>query len=318
MKKQILLIGALFTTMCVWAQCGFVSVSYEDPVSGSSASIGQTFVKAFTDGGYASEGLEQAFLYRGEEIAFVSANDVPYAFRAGRQPAAIPSTLDFGFADVYLLPIYGVDSLLSVFVTNCTVDPVEDYDGNTYNSVLLGYTCWTKENLKTLHYMQDGSEIPTPMVYVSDQHPDASANLETYGRLYTWHAATKVAEGSADAPTADDSGNVQGICPTGWHLPSVAEMRTLANYTAIPLRTADLWLVPGSNSTGFSLCPGGFYNGSNNRYENMGGDAYLWSAASQTPNTVSYMGHSSCWCNEFLVTAATSGNGYSVRCVQDN
>lgn len=67
-------------TVCSWVQCGFVSVSYEDPISGSSANIGQLFTKAFTDNGYASEGLQQSFLYRGEEIAFVSANDVPYAF----------------------------------------------------------------------------------------------------------------------------------------------------------------------------------------------------------------------------------------------
>lgn len=315
MKKQILLIGALFTTMCVWAQCGFVSVSYEDPVSGSSASIGQTFVKAFTDGGYASEGLEQAFLYRGEEMAFVSANDMPFEFRSGR---AIPATIDFGTTEVYLLPIYGVDSLLSVFVTNCTVDPVEDYDGNVYNTVLLGRTCWTKENLQTLHYMQDGTEIANPMVYVSDQYPDVDANLNTYGRLYTWYAATKVADGDNDAiPAADADGKVQGICPDGWHLPSATEMQALAQYTATQLRTVDLWLVPGSNLTGLSLCPGGFYNSSNNRYENMGGETYLWTVTPQTPNTVSYCGHSSCWCNEFLVSKSNTGNGYSVRCVQD-
>lgn len=318
MKKYLLLIGTLLCVLCSWAQGGFVSVSYEDPMSGSSANIGQLFTRTFTDNGYANEGLQQAFLYRGEEIAFVSANDMPFAFRANRQPAPIPATLDFGFTEVYLRPVYGIDSLLTVFVTNCTVDPVEDYDGNSYNSVLLHYTCWTKENLKTLHYMQDGSEVPSPMVYVSDQNPDETENLNTYGRLYTWYAAAKAAEGGNDSPETDANGNVQGICPTGWHLPSATEMRTLADYTAIPLRTTNLWITPGTNTTDFSLCPGGMYNADNGRFENMGGDAYLWSSTPVTPNTVSYVGHSSCWCNEFLVGNSTSGNGYSVRCVKNN
>lgn len=317
MKKYAILVVVLMTSLFAWAQSGFVSVSYDDPISGSAANIGQLFTNAFTDNGYANEGLEQSFLYRGEETDFVSASDIPYAFRAGRNPEAIPSTLDFGFTEVYLRPVYGVDSLLTVFVTNCTVDPVEDQDGNSYNTVLLHYTCWTKENLKTLHYMQDGSEVSNPLVYVSDQNPDETENLNTYGRLYTWYAAAKVADGDNTAPAADADGNVQGICPTGWHLPSATEMQTLANYTAIPLRTTNLWIIPGTNTTDFSLCPGGLFNSENGRFENLGGDAYLWTATPMTPNTISYLGHSSCWCNEFLVSSSTSGNGYSVRCVQD-
>ena len=317
MKKLFILVGLLMATVCSWAQCGFVSVSYEDPISGSSANIGQLFTKAFTDNGYASEGLQQSFLYRGEEIAFVSANDVPYAFREGRQPAAIPATLDFGFTDVYLLPIYGIDSLLTLFVTNCTVDPVEDYDGNSYNTVLLDYKCWTKENLRSLHYMQDGSEIANPMVYVSEQNPDESANLDIYGRLFNWYAAVKVAEGSKDAPEADTEGIVQGICPNGWHVPSAVEMQTLANHTSAPLRTTNLWLVPGTNTTDFSLLPSGFFNSMNGRFENMGGEAFLWTSTPTTPNTICYTGYSSCWCNEFQVITANSSHGYSVRCVQN-
>lgn len=36
---------------------------------------------------------------------------------------------------------------------------VTDYDGNAYNTILLGQQCWMRENLRTTHY-SDGSPIP--------------------------------------------------------------------------------------------------------------------------------------------------------------
>ncbi|MCK7533555.1 MAG: fibrobacter succinogenes major paralogous domain-containing protein [Marinilabiliales bacterium] len=40
------------------------------------------------------------------------------------------------------------------------------------------------------------------------------ANVELYGRLYTWFAIT----------------DPRGVCPTGWHVPSYAEWITLQDY----------------------------------------------------------------------------------------
>ena len=49
----------------------------------------------------------------------------------------------------------------------------------------------------------------------------------TYGLLYNWKAVTRNSSSSSSNPS-----NVQGICPTGWHVPSDAEWTQLTNYVS--------------------------------------------------------------------------------------
>lgn len=89
---------------------------------------------------------------------------------------------------------------------------VTDFDGNVYETVIIGTQTWMKENLRSLHYA-DGS--PIEEVYVYD---DNEANANVYGRLYTWVSVMRTGKSS------------QGICPNGWHVPSKAECETLISY----------------------------------------------------------------------------------------
>jgi uncharacterized protein (TIGR02145 family) len=65
-------------------------------------------------------------------------------------------------------------------------------------------------------------------------YPDGSkANVAKYGYLYSWAAATQ--RDSATVGNTDEgqtlknelSGNIQGVCPKGWHLPSDREWSQL-------------------------------------------------------------------------------------------
>ena len=111
-----------------------------------------------------------------------------------------------------------------------------DIDGNSYNVVVIGKQIWMKENLRVTNY-PDGTEIP----HVIDKtvwgnldfndgafcYPNNnSAEAKTLGALYTWAAAMGK---SANSSNTNPSG-VQGICPTGWHLPSVAEWTEMNDY----------------------------------------------------------------------------------------
>ena len=65
-----------------------------------------------------------------------------------------------------------------------------DFDGYTYPAVRIGCHCWLAENLRNTHYA-DGADVAT----VKDYNDDAS-NTETYGKLYSWYSAVRVAEGN--------------------------------------------------------------------------------------------------------------------------
>lgn len=108
---------------------------------------------------------------------------------------------------------------------------VADYDGNVYNTVVLGQQCWTKQNMRTMHYY-DGTLIP-----VGTGNSDygfyryvnytsfTSSMLSQYGYLYNWAAAMH----GAPASDANPSG-VTGVCPVGWHLPSDSEYREMVTF----------------------------------------------------------------------------------------
>jgi uncharacterized protein (TIGR02145 family) len=106
-------------------------------------------------------------------------------------------------------------------------------DQQIYNTVLIGDQCWMAENLKYLpavHPPGEGSE-EDPHYYVygySGTDVDAAqatANFQNYGVLYNWPAVMAGASSSSSNPSG-----VQGICPTGWHVPSDAEWTELVNY----------------------------------------------------------------------------------------
>jgi len=97
---------------------------------------------------------------------------------------------------------------------------IDSRDGKSYNTVQVGTQCWMKENLN-IGTMVNGSINQTDNGTIEKYcHGDNSSNCTTYGGLYQWDELMQygTAEGS------------QGICPTGWHVPTDAEWCILENY----------------------------------------------------------------------------------------
>jgi uncharacterized protein (TIGR02145 family) len=97
-------------------------------------------------------------------------------------------------------------------------------DNQVYRYVKIGTQTWMAENLN-FGTMVPGSEDqtnPGQKYCLFDQ-------AEKCGALYQWAEAMGI-ESSFNAKVANLKGRVQGICPSGWHLPNSAEWDTLLSF----------------------------------------------------------------------------------------
>jgi uncharacterized protein (TIGR02145 family) len=200
-----------------------------------------------------------------------------------------------------------------------TFPKVADIDGNVYHIVTIGSQVWMAENLRTTRY-NDGTLIPKITAnqtwYMSNSgaycwyNNDSSAYEIPYGKLYNWYAV-----------------NSGKLCPTGWHVPSDSEWKTLGDYLGGDLVAGGKlkeagkmhWSAPNtgaSNESGFTALPGGF------RMENgfgfKGEMTYWWSSTEYTSTTawtrcVYYMSGSL----SKDKTGPLKSGGISVRCVKN-
>lgn len=129
---------------------------------------------------------------------------------------------------------------------------LRDYDGNVYNSVVIGKQCWMRDNLRTSHYA-DGTPIAkgnttsteTPYYYTDSAAINGTV-LQRSGFMYNWAAVMR----GAAATNANPSG-VQGVCPDGWHVPSFPEVKQMLDFLTTERR---FWCYTGYNATSKSLC----------------------------------------------------------------
>ena len=216
----------------------YYSYGYPD---GTSSVVDNTFAKRMEDS------LAQALVIYGDSTGFA------YKMADGSQYTARKLgvgnySLDMPFNH------YGPDNYS--YPPDSMVDP---RDGQVYKIVRIDSQTWMAQNL---NYNAAGS-----MCY--DNDPRNGAIL---GRLYPWYVAMDGAPSDSSNP-----GKVQGVCPKGWHIPSLSEWNQLfvatggissfsksGNALESPLRdtSAGGWLpstinFTPSNSSGFSALPGG-------------------------------------------------------------
>ena len=119
---------------------------------------------------------------------------------------------------------------------------------------------------------------------------------------------------------------VQGVCPSGWHLPSDAEWTQLTDYLGgesvaggkLKETGTTHWLSPNTgatNETGFTALPGG-YRYDNGPFSDIGYSGYWWSA---TEGSTDYAWYRNMYYSSYVVDSYLNGKelGFSVRCVRD-
>ena len=191
---------------------------------------------------------------------------------------------------------------------------LDERDGQVYKTVQIEEQIWMAENL---NYETGNSYC----------YNDADSNCTKYGRLYTWAAAVGKTEDECGYGNECGlpSGNIQGVCPSGWHLSSDTEFETL--FTAVGGRStagAKLKLQTGwtaydgitnEDAFGFSALPAGVrYNDGN--YDFEGYTAYFWSST-ENDSHVAFDMYLSFNYSHANLGYDDKSYGFSVRCVKN-
>jgi uncharacterized protein (TIGR02145 family) len=167
----------------------------------------------------------------------------------------------------------------TVIIPGSTGKLTDNRDGQTYKTVKIGTQTWMAENL---NFETENS----------DCYKNSAEYCAKYGRLYTWAAAMDSAgiwstngKDCGYRNTCSPTYPVRGVCPEGWHLPSIDEWDSLltavgGSATAgIMLKSTEGWdeSSNGTDAFGFSALPAG--DGLNGVAFNSEGDyAYFWSS----------------------------------------
>ena len=206
-------------------------------------------------------------------------------------------------------------------------DPfIDPRNGQTYNSVQIGDQCWMVENLN-IGEMINGTEIMTNNgvieKYCYDNDP---ANCEEYGGLYQWNEMMQYTTAQG----------VQGICPSGWYIPTDDEWKILEGtvdsqypvgdpiwdydgwrgYDAgLNLKSTSGWYSNGNGTDlyGFTTLPSGMrYNGNFVGIENY---TFLWT--SSPSGTFAWRRHMQYDHNNTGRYNDSKENAFAVRCLKD-
>lgn len=240
-------------------------------------------------------------------------------------PFMIKKLLESGYSEEDLIgsgiPIHDV---LDTQRSGLMIDP---RDNQAYKTVTIGTQTWMSENLNYGNQINGSiSQLDNPIIekYCYD---DNANNCATYGGLYQWNEMMQYI----------NTEGTQGICPTGWHLPSDDEWKTLEMELGITQVEADdtgsrgadqgsqlsynelLW-TNGSldqngafGSSGFAILPGGVREG---LFHGLLSNGDFWSST-QDNGTLAY--------DRYFFNVATTVDRFnnpktwacSVRCIQD-
>ena len=224
----------------------------------------------------------------------------------------------------------------------CRFNPNIDYgtmtderDGKVYRTVKIGDQTWMAENLN--YYKDTDLNVKEKSWCYGKKDNGDSTTCDMAGRLYTWAAAIDSVKLANDTDNPQDCGYgkecgvastrsatlVQGVCPTGWHLPSRAEWNSL--FTAVGdestagkvLKSQTGWYNRGNGTDafGFSALPAGGRNGDEDYY-NEGDYAYFWSSTELNSNYAyrMYLDYGSV---SATLSFKNKDDGFSVRCLKN-
>jgi uncharacterized protein (TIGR02145 family) len=197
--------------------------------------------------------------------------------------------------------------------------PCVDQDNQNYPVVKVGTQWWMEANLNTTKF-RDGTAIS----FVTDNavwdsnvfgssycfYNNDEKNKKTYGALYNW----------------DVVNGVHPICPTGWHIPTQAELTQMINFLGgesyaggkLKETGSSHWITPineTTNESGYTTLPAGIRGGYGYFY-NLGYIGFIWTSTEQSATKAWALGLYNDDIDATLVPYPKQF-GLSIRCVKD-
>ena len=198
-------------------------------------------------------------------------------------------------------------------------------------TVKIGNQVWMAENLNVDHY-RNGD--PIPQVDVSDwddlttgawcYYNNDPTLGEKFGKLYNWYAVN----------------DPRGLGPKGWHVPTHNDRKELEMYLGMSQSDADIrqgWRgtdeggklkapsgwdsteegINGTNETGFSALPGGYFVDEHGGFMNIYEYAGFWSSTLSRSGQTAITRHLIDADSEIASNFEYKINGFSVRLIRD-
>ena len=202
-------------------------------------------------------------------------------------------------------------------------DAVADYDGNVYDTVVIGSQTWLQQDLRALHYMNGD-----PIEHVTDHqqwqqrttgayayYDNDPTHGEVFGVLYNGYAAE----------------DERGLCPQGFHIPSNDEWAVLFSELGGPaiagaaMKETGIthWADPNvgaTNASGFSGRGGGsrvvIPGGTSITFTWLYTNSSYWSA-DEMSSTRKYCQWLHSKTRDVFQADWNKWSGFSIRCVGD-
>jgi uncharacterized protein (TIGR02145 family) len=213
--------------------------------------------------------------------------------------------------------------------TPCTDVQTVVYGGKTYYTVQIGTQCWFRENMNiglriNASVSQTNDSIIEKYCYNNDTN-----KCNVYGGLYQWAEMVQYLNGVTNTTHWNPlpTGNVQGICPTGWHVPTYAEAYAIItamggnNVAGGNMKETGLvhWgptsNIGATNSHGFTALPSG--SALNGSFSNLRYYFNMWSTLSISyPDAAFYLG-AEYGSAAYIHSQSTKITADPVRCLKD-
>jgi uncharacterized protein (TIGR02145 family) len=193
----------------------------------------------------------------------------------------------------------------------CPGVPTVLYAGKIYHTVQIGSQCWLKENLDVGAMIQSSEDQTNNSIIEKYCYDNIPANCDSFGAYFQWDEVMQYDSGAAG----------RGICPPGWHIPTLAQFQIMSaavadNGNALKAVGQGSDAGAGTNTSGFSGLLAGNRSTDGSFYY-LGEYGYTWTSTVNS-DIFSYLMYLHSTDSLLGLSWGLKADGFNARCMQDH